>query len=102
MSRASLTLTTGVWLVSGTYNNDNNATQTGFDVYFYQKNANAGTQGVDKFVVRYAAAQAHAATFAPRVLVIASGDANKTIEIRAQAITANQTGFGYLTATRIA
>lgn len=98
----SLTLTAGVWLVSGTYNNDNNATQTGFDSYFYQKGTNVGTQGVDKILARYAAAQSHSATFAPRVLVIATADATKTIEIRAQAITANQTGYGYLTATRIA
>jgi len=98
----TLTLTTGVWLVSGSLQSDNGATQTGYNALFYQKNTHAGTFGIDFLFARYSAQQAAGVTFAPRVLIIAEADSNKTTQIRARSITAANTCYGYLTAVRIA
>ncbi len=98
---ATLTLTVGVWLVTGATQGDNNATQTGFDAYFYQKGVNGAVVGSDKLYFRYAAGQAAAVTFPARVLVVATADVTKTIAIKVQALTSNQDHFAYLSATRM-
>lgn len=101
-SVVTLTLTVGVWLVSATHYGDNTASQTGYDAYLYIKNATTSTTGTDLLKARYSAGNATSLTFASRVVVIATGDANKTVEVRAQSVTNNLDSVGYIAATRVA
>ena len=99
---ATATLTTGVWLVSGTIYADNVATQTGADAALAIKGTTGSTLAVDLLLSRQAAAQASNLTFAARVVVIASGDSDKTVAVRAKSVTAAGACYGYVTAVRIA
>lgn len=100
-SIVALTLTVGVWSVSADVQGDNNVTQTGADYYLYVKGVNDATQGVGYLYTRSAAAEAHPVSFSARVVTIVAANADKTIELKGQSITANKGVYGYISAIRI-
>jgi hypothetical protein len=101
----SLTLTDGVWLISGSQQADGNTGVIGTIAYFYIKGSNTGTGGndllatVDDGASGVRLATSH--TFAPRCVTILTGDANKTIKIRAKTSTGTSNMTGYLSAVRL-
>lgn len=99
---ATATLTTGVWLVSGCIYSDNVATQTGADAALALKGTTGSTLGDDLLLARQGIAQTANLTFASRVLVVASGDSDKTIAVRAKSVTAAGACYGRVIGVRIA
>jgi trimeric autotransporter adhesin len=98
----SITLTTGVWMISGNCQNDNVVTQTGDNAYLYFENTNTNTEGFDYLLSRGVAGGASNLVFPPRVVVVASGDSNKTVAIQAKSQTAAGSDFASVFAIRIA
>ena len=100
---ASLTLTTGVWSVSATSESRAAATQTGAVHTLEIKGTPGTTKGKDYITVSGQPATAsHMITFATCVVVIASGDSNKTVRTLQTSVTAAGLGCSYITAVRIA
>ena len=102
----SLTLTTGVWLVSATSFSDGNTGVIGSQAKLYVKGSNSNIRAVDSLSAYDDGAtgvrMATSLTFAPRVVVIASGDANKNILVRSYTVAGTSGFSGYISATRIA
>jgi hypothetical protein len=98
----TLTLTTGVWLVSANGQSDNTATQTGFEVSLVIKGTGGVTIGIDQLDPRYPAAQSATFTFANRVVVVAASDGDKTVVVQGKSVTASGSMEAYISAVRIA
>jgi hypothetical protein len=100
---ATLTLTTGVWSVSAASNSRAAATQTGAVHFLTVKGSYSGANGVDLIQFNgQIAGSAHIANFATRRVVIAAGDANKTVVVAQRSATAAGLGCAHITAIRIA
>ena len=101
----SLTLTTGVWLVSATSFSDGNTGVIGSQAKLYVKGSNSNIRAVDSLSAYDDGAtgvrMATSLTFAPRVVVIASGDANKNILVRSYTVAGTGGFSGYISAARI-
>lgn len=104
-SFVSITLTAGIWRVSGSGNDDTGGISGGWDQYLYVKGANTGTYAYDHFQFRpgtiVSGAPVSSATFHERTVQILSGDADKTVSLKAQSVTGNTTMYGSLNAFRI-
>jgi hypothetical protein len=99
----SLTLTAGVWSVSGTNETDGTASCTGISSKFYTKGVAGSVRAKDFiYLAVLPASSSAAATFLPRVVVIASTDSDKTVSLYAQSIGATSKVWGALSAIRIA
>lgn len=98
----SITLTAGVWYVTGGLWDDNVITQTGSNGYLYTKSVLIGSIGQDEFTARRAVTQSSGYSFPGRVVVVAAADADKTITLKSLSVTAAGSTFGYVTAVRIA
>jgi hypothetical protein len=99
----SLTLTAGVWSVSGTHEMDGTASCTGISSKFYTKGVAGSVRAKDfMFLAELPAGSSAVATFLPRIVVIASTDSDKTVSLYAQSRGATSKVWGALSAIRIA
>ncbi len=100
----SLTLTVGTWLVTATVYFDATAATTAFEARLNVLGAGGSTNAVTDVSEAWTAGAAHSGTlvFNPRVVVVASGTAVKTIVTSAKSFTSTATGYDYITAIRIA
>jgi hypothetical protein len=100
---ATLTLTTGAWLVSAGFYSDNGPTQTGGYHQLFIKGVTSATIAKDyMYFVGQPAASSHAGSFATQLVVIASGDADKTIIVKQKSQSASNTGIAFISAIRAA
>lgn len=99
---ATVTLTAGVWLCSGAAMNDGGGTCQGYLSQFWVKNATTSTLGFDWLQSDTAVGARTCQTFHPRVIVVASGDANKNVQIRTRTIAATEGIEANVTCVRIA
>lgn len=99
---ATLTLTPGRWLVSATSYTRASATQTGAIHALYIKGANTGASNAKDYGnIQVSATTASCMPFATRIVEILSGDANKTIQVQQQSLTAAGLGGAHITAVRL-
>jgi hypothetical protein len=96
----TLTLPVGIFSVSGTLNHDNNVGVTGSNYFLYIKGATSATLAKDSLEFRVV--PAGNGSFCSRVVVVASGDADKTIILKAQNEGATGDVYGFISAIRIA
>lgn len=96
------TLTVGVYIVGGMMINDTAASGTGYEANLTVKNVVTNTPGYDYALVSFATGKTIPTTFPPRVVVIATGDSNKQIILKARSTGATQNINGYVYAIRIA
>jgi hypothetical protein len=99
----SVTLTVGVWSVSGAIRMATPASITGLEALMATKGVDGTVYGKDVMDnMASAVAVGCSITFPTRVVVIVSGDATKTVAIKAKSFGANATATGWLSAIRIA
>lgn len=99
---ATVTLTTGVWLVSGGAYLSSAGSSTGIICRLQSKGATTGYVNGQNQMNQSCAAGGYAQTsFPAQVISLASGD-TKTVNILAYTIGANDTVYGYVNAVRIA
>ncbi len=98
---ATVTLTAGLWLCSGTANVQNAATQTGADAEFCFEGTCGGTTGYDLLQIRAGANNGTAVTFPTVFETVATGDADKTWTVKVKSFTAAGTAMGTAYCVRI-
>lgn len=101
-SGATLTLTTGVWLVSASGFVSGASGFTGIEARLNIKGAGIYTDGKTNIKQECPTAQYATATFAPQAVVVASGDANKTVVFETRLRGAISPVDIYMVAVRIA
>jgi hypothetical protein len=97
----SKTLTAGRWLCSGAVGVNHAASVTGALSLWYSKGVGAATNGKDILYATATAATDGYMTFPPRVVIVASGDADKTIKMQLKSTGANATAEGWINAVRL-
>lgn len=102
VDRNTLTLTTGIWLVTGCGMISGAAGATGVGIKLNVKGAASYLNPTTEALQYMPTAQYCTATLPPKFVSVAPGDANKTVVLQAVAIGATSTVSTSLSAVRIA